>query len=338
MKSSGIAEITMRLEKPSNRKGLEVLRFLDAHWLDHSPTNYAFAHRVLFEGDDALRHEVEQITDGGVRITPAQVAMLGGGPPINQEATPKLDRLTLRVLDVIGDAASATGSFNRDLINAAASLVAPNPIDPQTVIAVMIDRAAQAEASLADATRQARLIREELNALGGDATRDRLTGLPNREGSKARLDAATASRKGCALAVLDVDRLKRINDAYGHEVGDRVLQAISADVVESCRPHLVARCDGNTFVVLFEGLTAAEAGAIIDQARTRLSTRQLKVRESGAPLGTVTFSAGVASSRGRAAAELLASAMALLSRAKSNGRDRVEIEPTVIGVHGSKSA
>ncbi len=327
----------MRPDRPSHRVGPEVLRFLDAHWLDHSPTNYAFAHRVLFEPDEVLKREVKRITDGGVRITPAEVAKLIGGKVVADESAPKLDHLTLRVLDMIGDAASATGSFNRDLVGAAASLVRPDPADVRSVITAMIDRTAQAEASLGDATRQARSLREELAALGADATRDRLTGLLNREGAKSRLSDAAASRQGCAVAVLDVDRLKIINDAHGHEVGDRVLQAIAADLVETCHPHMVARLDGNTFLVLMEGLTAAEAGAIIDVARAHLSTRQMKVRESGVLLGSVSFSAGVSSSRGRGGAELLASANALLARVKNKGRDRVEIEPPVVGVPPLKS-
>lgn len=324
----------MRPDKPSRRVSGEVLRFLDAHWLDHSPPNYAFAHRVLFEQDEVLKREVKRITDGGVRITAAQVTKLSAGALASGEAVPKLDHITLRVLDMIGDAANATGNFNRDLVGAAASLVGPDPVDVHSVITAMIERTAQAEASLGNAARQARSLREELAALGADATRDRLTGLLNREGAISRLSAAVASRQGCAVAVLDVDRLKLINDAHGHEVGDRVLQAIAANLVEICHPYMVARLDGNTFIVVLEELAAAEAGAIIDHARARLSIRQLKVRESGEPLGTVTFSAGVASSRGRGVTELIASATALLSRAKAKGRDCVEIEPPVVGIQG----
>ncbi len=316
--------------------GPRILHFLDDHRLDHSPTNYAFAHRFLIEEDAALKAEVDRITDGGFRIGPDEVARLANPstaePRAEHEAAPQLDRLTLRVLDIIGDAAHATGHLNRDLVSAAASLLGTDGASVRSIVTAMIERTTRAEASLADATRHAQTLREELNALRNDASRDRLTGLLNRPGMEELLAIAATSPKGCALAFVDVDRFKAVNDAHGHAVGDRVLQAVAAELAEACQPHAVARWGGEEFLILLEDMTAAEAGAIVDAARERIATRRLKVRESGAQLGTITFSAGVSSSRGRSVPELVASADALLYRAKNGGRNRIEVEPTVVGV------
>lgn len=330
MESSNNEGGRIHLGRRSPSAGREILRWLDLHWLEHSPANYAFAYRVLFGDDDTLKREVDRITGGGVRITPAEVAMLGGAD--GEKTAPALNHLVLRLLDVIGGAASATGSFNRDLIGAATAIVGPNPVDLGALITAMIDRTAEAEAHLADATRQVRALRQELSALGGDATRDRLTGLLNQKGVEARLEAAAGAARGCAIALLGVDRLKSINGAHGHAIGDRVLRAIAEDLLDSCHPHLVARWDGDVFLVLLDGFTATAAADVIEVARARLAGRQLTVRETGAPLGLVSISAGVASSRGRSAAELLASAVALLQHAKSSGRNRVEAEPPIIAI------
>ncbi len=324
----------MPTEKPAT--GSQILRFLDDHRLDHGPANYAFAYRFLIEQETPLKAEVDRIIDGGFRISPGEVAKLAGHAPADSDAerggVPRLDRLTLRVLDVIGDAAGATGNLNRDLVSAAASLVGTTGAGVRSIVSAMIEQTTRTEASLADATRQAQSLREELNALRTDASRDRMTGLLNRVGMEERLSVAVTALKGCAIAIVDIDHFRTVNAAHGHGVGDRLLRALATELVDGCWPHTVARWGGETFMILMEGKTAAEAGAVVDLARDRIADRRLKVRENGAALGTITFSAGVSSSRGRLVPQLVASADALLRRAKAEGRNRTEIEPAVIGI------
>ena len=141
-----------------------------------------------------------------------------GGAPVSAakqvEEAPALfprngrdSRLTLRVLDIIGDAASASSELNRDLVGAAASLLGPDVPNVRTIVTAMIERTARAETSLADATRQARSLRDELNTLRDDASRDRLTGLLNRAAMEERLSIAASSERGCAIAFVDVEAL-----------------------------------------------------------------------------------------------------------------------------------
>jgi diguanylate cyclase len=313
--------------------GPSILSFLDDHRLDHTPLNYAFAHCVLTKEDAALTAEVKRITDGGVRIVPSQVDKLWeikAASNNSGQGDTQLDRLTLRVLDIISEAASATGELNRGLVGDAASLLAPDGASVRSIIAAMIERTARAEASFAGAARQAQELRDELNAVRNDANRDRLTGLLNRAAIEELMSAAVVSPKGCAIAFLDVDRFKSINDKYGHGVGDRVLKVVAQTLAEACSPHPVARWGGEEFLVLLQDTIAADAGAIVDAARTLLSQRQLKLRENDTPLGTVSFSAGVLSSRGRTVAEMVAGADALLYKAKNAGRNRVEVEPVLV--------
>lgn len=317
-----------------------MLRFLNDHRLDHSPSNYAFAHRLLFEADTALTAEVRRITDRGVRITPEEVAKLSARAPdpvsTEQDAAPQLDRLTLRVLDIIGDAASATGGLSRDLVGTAASMLDPEGPSVGAIVTAMIERTTHAEASLADATRQAQRLRAELNTVRRAANRDHLTGLLNRAAMEERLAVAISSAKGCAIAFVDIDRFKSINATHGHGIGDRVLKFVASTLAEACRPHAVARWGGEKFLVLLEDTTAADAGATVEAARVRLAERHLKLRENDALLGAISFSAGVSSSRGRGMPELVESADALLQRAKNGGRNRVEVEPALVTVRSTR--
>jgi diguanylate cyclase (GGDEF)-like protein/PAS domain S-box-containing protein len=102
------------------------------------------------------------------------------------------------------------------------------------------------------------------------ATRDGLTGLPNRLLVSDRLAQAIAAckREGTQLAVLfmDLDRFKLVNDSLGHEMGDRLLCEVAARIGASMRQEdTLARLGGDEFVILAYGLHASEAAAGIAQ-------------------------------------------------------------------------
>ncbi|WP_375404245.1 GGDEF domain-containing protein [uncultured Sphingomonas sp.] len=316
--------------------GHRVLRYLDEHRLDHTPEHYRFAHRVLFGRDQALRDNVDQITDGGVRITPDQVRELapdqvGAGKAIRDMA-PQLDGLTLRVLDIAGEAANATGDLNRDLITTMAAMLDPKGADVRPIITAVIDRTAGAEVRLREAVRQARQLREDLNALHDDTSRDRLTGLLNRAAMERRLAEAAAGPEGCSVAIIDVDRFGTINDQYGRAVGDRVLRAVAQTLQESCSGQTSARWDGNAFMVLFEAMNPTDATDLLETGREALTARRMKLRENDKPLGMVSFSAGVVSSRSRGPAAIVEAAAQLVRQAKDRGRNTVVTEKAAVGL------
>ena len=291
--------------------GHQVLRYLDEH-------------RVLFGRDRSFREAVDEATEGGVRVTPNQVRRLspsqtGAGQAI-KDLAPELDGLTLRVLDIAGDAANATGELNRDLVTAMAEMLDPQATDVRPIVTKVIDMAAGAEAGLREAVRQARHLRDDLNALHDHASRDRLTGLFNRAAIKQRLVTAAASPAGCSVAMVDVDRSRAVNDGYGHSVGDRVLRAVAATLREACSAHPVARWGGDVFLVLFEA------------AREALSARRMKLREDDRPLDFVSFSAGVVSSRSREPAAIVEAAEALVREAKERGRNTIMTERAAVGL------
>ena len=160
------------------------------------------------------------------------------------------------------------------------------------------------------------------------STRDRLTGLYNRLHFERALEAeiARAMRydRPLALAILDVDHFKAINDEYGHATGDRVLRTLSARLINSLRrTDVVARHGGEEFVVLMIETTSVQATERIEQLRQTIVAEPTEVEGRAI---TVGFSAGVAGMRGRddrlGAATLLDRADARLLTAKRDGRGR----------------
>jgi diguanylate cyclase len=126
------------------------------------------------------------------------------------------------------------------------------------------------------------------------------------------------------VAICDVDHFKRVNDRYGHAVGDRVLKMVATSLVESCGGQLVGRWGGEEFLVVVQGHALDDTVELLDDARRALGQRAFKLRETDEPMGAITFSAGVALvDEGAEWSNALNSADAALYRAKAQGRNMV---------------
>lgn len=124
------------------------------------------------------------------------------------------------------------------------------------------------------------------------AMRDPLTGLHNRyylaEIAPSLINEAREGTEALALMVMDIDHFKRINDTFGHRMGDRVLEQVAIQIKGMCRTDdLVARVGGEEFIVMLPGVD-------LDTAHTRAETLRQCI-EALRPCGlAVTVSVGVA--------------------------------------------
>jgi diguanylate cyclase (GGDEF)-like protein len=167
-------------------------------------------------------------------------------------------------------------------------------------------------------------LSELVGRLGTLAREDPLTGALNRRALLERLDAeiARAGRAGgsCAVAVIDIDHFKDINDRYGHAAGDVALQRVVATISRRLRRgDALGRLGGEEFAVLLTGAGADGAEAYADELRALVAA---DAAASGTPF---TVSVGVAALRAAVlgAEGLLAAADDALYRAKRAGRDTV---------------
>src|SRR5579864_4121327 len=142
--------------------------------------------------------------------------------------------------------------------------------------AVSSDRTRRTIRKLKDELARALALIVELQA---SAETDFLLGIRNRRGFERDLDRAIAYIKryhaSAALIVLDVDRLKPINDGFGHAAGDEVLKAVAAALAGQVRSSdVVARLGGDEFAILLWNLTETDARAkalAMEQAIDRLT-------------------------------------------------------------------
>lgn len=186
------------------------------------------------------------------------------------------------------------------------------------------------EGELAAAAAEARGLSEKLGAAERAAITDPLTGVLNRRGTiemLEKLQAETrASGQTLALAMVDIDHFKRVNDRFGHALGDDVLRFVARHLADRLAAvgGKVGRFGGEEFIAVLPGHDVMRATAAIDKARSQLASQIIRNAVDGSSMGRVSFSAGVSGDRpGDSCDSLIARADAALYSAKRMGRDRV---------------
>ncbi len=167
--------------------------------------------------------------------------------------------------------------------------------------------------------KQEELVRRELEHL---MLTDPLTGVGNRRMLELRLDdeilRARRYRRALTAVYFDLDHFKRVNDSYGHDVGDAVLRQVADSLVANVRQSdHVARLGGEEFVVLLTETSLEDAVTLVERMRASIAEQHT----AGLPTH-VTVSAGLAQwHEGETAESLLRRADQALYRAKEAGRN-----------------
>ncbi|WP_298290965.1 GGDEF domain-containing protein [Thiomonas sp.] len=244
----------------------------------------------------------------------------------------------------LGDYAAEGGEYNARLEQRLARLQASTEWDEirQLVQEVLDDsrsmqqRSGELGAHLAEAQRQAQAAQERIRALEGELEQasqqlqqDPLTGALNRRGLDAEFERmrTRAARQGLplAMALLDLDHFKAVNDTYGHDVGDAVLKALVALAKRLVRPSdRVARLGGEEFMLLLPDAPAQQALLVVQRLLAAFSEQTL-VHDAAGRRVPLSFSAGVAQlCADETFAAIYQRVDAALLRAKQAGRNRVE--------------
>lgn len=161
------------------------------------------------------------------------------------------------------------------------------------------------------------------------AERDALTGLLNRRGLEhcvANLASRQRVAEGLAVLLLDLDGFKQVNDSFGHEAGDAVLQDVAAELTVAVRHgDVVARLGGDEFVLVLDGVKTVEAAAQVADKLVTAICRPIPLGQErcariGASVG-IAFSPG----RGESLESLLHRADLAMYAAKGAGKSQYRI-------------
>ena len=178
-------------------------------------------------------------------------------------------------------------------------------------------------------------LKHEIEAVRLQSLTDALTQIGNRQyfdGSLEReMARANESAAPLTLLMVDIDHFKRINDEFGHQMGDDVLRLVAARLKSSVRDGEIARYGGEEFGVVLYNKSIQIGKLIAERIRTSVESAEMRVRSTGAPVGRITVSIGVAELKPRISGEeLVRRADEALYAAKRKGRNCVVLEDEVV--------
>jgi diguanylate cyclase (GGDEF)-like protein len=214
--------------------------------------------------------------------------------------------------------------------NAAAQIKANEEL--RELQAVLEERVEQRTSELDFSNQQLTMQFEQVNSLQEklrqEAIHDSLTGLFNRrfldETLPIELARSKRAHSSLTILLLDIDHFKKINDTYGHQVGDAVLQSVGHALKTNVRAgDIVCRYGGEEFILVFPGMQAEDGRARAEKLRKMIESQTISAKNQ---LIAVTISIGgsVYPQDGKSNDELISMADLALYRAKQNGRNRVE--------------
>lgn len=252
-------------------------------------------------------------------------------------ASKTLRRELANVLSVIRKNIANSEAYARSLADAQERLEKlPKAEQVRIVVSLLIAENERLRLTAADDKRKIEASALEIEALQAslrgaeEATvKDPLTGIGNRRlfdmAMQKAVDDSNAGDTPLSLIMCDIDRFKRINDRFGHHVGDEIIKAL-AGIIEASVSEMdsVARYGGEEFAVILPGASLQDAKETAERIRRTFGAKQFAIRNTSEKIGQVTASFGVAEHRpGDDVETFVQKADAMLYEAKAGGRDRV---------------
>jgi diguanylate cyclase len=250
------------------------------------------------------------------------------------------DELAKIFSDTIGVIKNTNRQFSRSELNLEsineALVETPSEADVEAIVSLIMKEIKSLESTsnsfkeqLKHATHEIDQLKSKMAQYRNEALKDPLTQIHNRRGFQQKLTAciekANTTDKPLSLIIADIDHFKKVNDTYGHLVGDNVLRAVAATIMDSIKgKDIAARIGGEEFAILLPDTSIEGAKALADNMRRVFEELDLKRRSSGESLGRITLSFGVTSHQDNEAIEdFVHRADQALYQSKADGRNRV---------------
>jgi diguanylate cyclase len=253
------------------------------------------------------------------------------------KAGQKLERELGKVLGLIRNHVTTNDSYAKSLTSAQSRLAGlPEAEQVRVVVSLLVaenERMRQDSATLTlkleDSQKQIESLRASLTQAEEVVLKDPLTGTGNRRCFDVTMEKAILESRQkktpLSLVMCDIDHFKRVNDAFGHQVGDEIIKMFARVIEANIRDEdTVIRYGGEEFAIVLPMTEQDAAKAIAERVRKQFESKRLTIRETNQKVGQLTASFGVAQFRtGDDVDMLVQRADAKLYDAKSSGRNRV---------------
>lgn len=290
---------------------------------------------------EAAKRRASLVLRGGSESESGNAEAGGGNPAVVQMLARTRDELEQQVqgaFSTVGEFIVKNGKYAKKLDDARSELGAELTLAQIRAVAEMLVKenalATEETKSLRSSLDQARTriaeMKDRLEAAKMEAFTDPLTGVGNRRSFDQCLEAEVrrshAEHTPLCLIMADIDHFKRVNDTFGHQAGDDVLEQVASILKGNVRTtDFVARYGGEEFSVLLPRTTTGNALNIAERIRTTLAAKP--IFSNGQPIGRITASFGVAAVQSNELpGDLVGRADKKVYEAKLKGRNRVEID------------
>jgi diguanylate cyclase len=323
-----------------------LLPLMSKHAAGYHPISYSVWYEYVKGERPSLRHSIDAELKSQGRLTPALTYSLYSKhlvEPAEQalvSARSSLGGLMARVQTTVQQTDADTAGFGKQLGEFARELDdATNVHELRQQVEVMSDRTRRVCDSFGRLTEQLdagrgeiRRLTEELDRLREDALIDALSGLMNRRGFDREMQSLLVDGKPdgpFSVILLDIDHFKRVNENYGHPLGDAVIASVGRLIRDCLGPvGFAARDGGEEFLVALPEQPLARAEDLAQQIRSRVEKGKIRRRQTDEPIAGITISGGVATWReGDTLQSLLSRADQALYASKEQGRNCITIEP-----------
>jgi len=316
------------------------LELLQHHKVPTSPANYELWISHVANVNPDLSRELQTRIDNGQIFDDAANEALHERFCSNTRLTAEMmqasETFARELSDVVSnlrDAGAQTGAYANALENAVTNIEGGmEATDVSSLLAslaaatrAVIENNRQLSERMETSSRQVDTLQSALQVVKAEALTDGLTGLANRRSFDEVLRKATEEFDAPCLLMCDIDHFKRLNDTWGHLIGDQVIRFIAATLRQYApEGATVARYGGEEFAIIFPSSDANRALSAASSIHQAVRSRQLTRRSTNEVIGAVTISIGIAQHRnGERAQDLIERADACLYASKRGGRDRI---------------
>jgi len=313
----------------------ETTQLMLCHSISPTPTNYAVIYWYFSKENLALTQKVDaQLATcnplNATFLDEIYTEFLSSTQQIEQNLLVPFEQTlssTLAELDnQVSSEQAALSNLNK-IGNALSRLGEYKPL--QSIITFLLSAISQSQeqhkslsSELHKTCEEVTQLKEKLEESRQEALVDTLTGLLNRRGCELKLQTLSLSEMHSSL-VIDIDHFKKVNDSFGHSIGDKVIQLV-ADVIKEnvAETDIPVRYGGEEFVVVFSNKSQKFAHTIAEKIRLAISKLKLVQRQTNTILPPITVSIGIAElQKNMAWSTLFNNADEALYQAKGSGRN-----------------
>ncbi|MCH2547851.1 MAG: GGDEF domain-containing protein [Alphaproteobacteria bacterium] len=312
-----------------------------------TPQNFSVWYTHCTGRNRALTQKMNKLIKADTQFTPTLNAQLYDTYISNKAERTQIQRqsftaqsLMTDLLDLMGVMNSETNTYNQKLdgyIDDLSGKYEDSGLQNMMKALVnqtkeMRDSGGELNQKLADSRKEVEHLRENLEKITEEASRDALTGLANRKAFDAKIkEFIEQAKEGeiFSLLMLDIDHFKKFNDAHGHLVGDEVLKIVAKELMNAVKGRdVVARFGGEEFAVLLPTTSLQGALVVAENLRHSIASRELARKDSKINYGSITISIGAGQflAGQDTPASLIKRADEALYRSKKGGRNRVTQE------------